>query len=385
MSAARSAARGLDAFGLDLARALEGAPGNLVLSPVSVGLALAVTWAGARGETAAQIGRALRLAEPRAAALEHLAALTTELTRARGRTELHVATRLFASKRSGVSPAFQDLGRRVFGTACEGIDFASDPERARAQINAWTATATRDRVRELLPPRSLDEETRLVLASAVYLKALWAEPFEASMTASGPFYTGAEVRQVQKMVGTKHAARLSITPGLRAVELPYADGATSLLIVVPDDDERFRALGRELSPELLDEVTAGLSEGSLLLHLPKIDTSEGAAVSLSDALRVLGIEDVLDRTRADLRTIADPVDADDRLCVAEAYHQASLRLDEEGTEAAAATAIVFGPFGGPTEPPLDFDIDRPFYLFVRDTSSGATLFFGKIRELPARA
>lgn len=385
MSAASPAASGFDALGFELARALGPAAENLVLSPVSVGLVLAMTWAGSRGETADQIARAIGLAGPREAALDALGALAGALAKERARTELHLATRLFSAKGRGLSRAFVDLCERACRAGCEEVDFAADPEKARRLVNAWTARATKDRVREILPQGAVDRDTQLVLDSAVYLKARWAEPFDAAATAPGPFRVGSEVRQVQKMVGTKHAARAGVGPGLRALELPYSDGQTSLLVLVPDDESRFAALGAELSPALVEDLVAGLSEGSLLVHLPRLDASGGAALPLSPALRAVGIEAALDRSRADLRDIADPPDPKDRLFVAEVFHQAALRLDEDGTEAAAATAAVFGPLGAAPAEPTVFDVDRPFYYLVRDAASGATLFFGRARDPGASA
>lgn len=373
---------GFDALGLDAMRALEREQENLVLSPASLAMAVAMTWAGARGETADEIQRALGLPSSREEALRTAAGLASALGRER-KLEVHLANRLFTARGRGLSSGFVETCSAVFRAGCEEIDFGSDPEAARAVINAWTARATKDRITEVLPAGSIDRETRLVIDAAVYLNAKWAEPFDAGSTRPGAFIGPGGQRSVAKMIGTKYLAASSVSPGLRALELPYENDEASLLVLVPDDADAFRALGATLTPDRAREIAGGLQPGELLVHMPKVDEGGAGPLALSPALRRLGIVSAFDRERADFRLIADPPNPADRLCLAEAFHAATMRIDEAGTEAAAATALVFAPLGGPPSAPAVFDVDRPFYYLVREHASGAVLFAGRVVDLPS--
>lgn len=380
MSPEKDTIAALDGLGIDTYRALGGEATNLVVSPVSIALAVAMTWAGARGETAAEMARALRLSASRDASLVALASLVTGLG-TKGAVELAIANRIFCAARGSLASDFVTTCERVFRAGCEDVDFRADAEAARRQINAFIERSTAKRIEELLPAGSVDDTTVLVLANAIYLNAKWAEPFEKTSTRPGPFQTKGGAASVPKMTGTKYTASFSIKPGLRALDLPYVSGKHSLLILVPDDQPAFEKLERELSRDRIGDIAMALETGEVVVDMPKIDVSAAPSLPLVSALEQAGIRAAFDAKRADLTGIADPPKAEDKLYVAKAFHAASIRIDEEGTEAAAATAMVVAVFGAPlASTPPRFDVDRPFLYVVRDHTTGAALFLGRVLD-----
>lgn len=380
MSPRNDTSPALDGLGYATYRALGPALPNLVVSPVSIALAVAMTWSGARGETAGEMASVLGLAGSREASLADLATFVERLA-AKGGAELAVANRIFCAARGSLVSEFPATCERVFRAGCEDVDFRADPEAARTHINQLIARATADRIRDLLPSGAIDGLTTLVLANAVYLNAKWAEPFEKTSTRPGPFHVRGGVIHVPKMTGSKYTSSFSIKPGLRVLELAYAGGKQSLCILVPDDQEGFEKLERELSRDRIRELTAGLEMGEVIVDMPKVDVSAAPSLPLTDALKAAGIERAFDPKRADLTGIADPPKLEDKLYVATAFHAASIRIDEEGTEAAAASAMVVAAFGAPPpSTPPRFDVDRPFLYVLRDHESDAALFLGRVTD-----
>ncbi len=370
----------VDGLGFATYRALGGASPNLVVSPVSIALAVAMTWSGARGETAEEMASALGLPSSREASLAALGSLVEHLG-AKGAVELAIANRIFCAARGSLVPDFRATCERVFRAGCEDIDFRADPEAARLHINGFIARATADRIRDLLPSGAIDEMTSMVLANAVYLNAKWAEPFEKTSTRPGPFQTRGGVVHVPKMTGSKYTASFSLKPGVRVLELAYLGGKQSLLILVPDDQDAFEKLERNLSRERIADYAVGLEMGEVIVDMPKVDVSAAPSLPITDALASAGIQRAFDPKRADLTGIADPPNIEEKLYVAKAFHAASIRIDEEGTEAAAASAMVVAVFGAPPpSTPPRFDVDRPFLYVLRDHASGAALFVGRVTD-----
>ncbi len=379
MSPRNVTAPGFNGLGFEVYRALRDETPNLVISPVSIALALAATWAGARAETADELARALGLTGTRDEILDGCSALVASLVGG-GAVDLAIANRLFCAAKGALVPDFVGTCERTFRAGCEALDFASDPERARDRVNGFVAKATHGRIRELLPPGSIDAATPLVLANAIYLGAKWAEPFEKTATRPGPFHGRGGTTSVSKMCGKKSLGSVWFGPSLRALDVPYAGGRFGMLLLVPEDGAGFEELERGLSHERIADVVANLSPAEVQLDLPRVDVSAAPSLSLVPPLERAGVHLAFDPARADLGGIVAPARPEDRLHVAKAFHGASIRIDEAGTEAAAATAMVFAPFGAPPnfEAPPVFDVDRPFLYAVREYETGAVLFVGRV-------
>jgi serpin B len=381
-AAAAEAARAINAFGLDLYRALldsQPANGNLVISPASIAIALAMARAGARGKTAAQMDAVLYGigSAERAAAInaldQALSSRSGSFPANDGKSyslSLRIANAPFAQRDYEWQQAFLDALAANFGAGLWLVDYRTDYEGARHQINGWVDEQTEQRIPELLAAGTLNALTRLVLVNAIYLKAPWLTPFVPESTQPAPFRlhdgSSVDVPTMRQQEALPYAAG----DGWQAVELPYVGGALAMTIIVPDDLAAFEST---LDGDAFAAVVAGLAEREVALSLPRFGTETKA--ELGDLLTALGMPDAFDPNLADFSGMT----SEERLYIAAVIHQANIDVDEKGTEAAAATAVVMEATGMPMEP-VTMRVDRPFLFAVRDTHTGAILFLGRITE-----
>ncbi len=374
-----AAGTAINAFGLDLYRRVATPGRNLVISPASVAIALAMARAGARGETAAQMDTVLRSV----GSDEHAAwinALDRALAAANGtfRDEigkelpviLRVANAPFAQRGMALVPAFLDALAARFGAGLRLVDYRKDPAAARQLINGWVKDQTQGRIPELLAQGDVDTLTRLVLVNAIYLKAAWQHPFPADATKPRAF-TRADGSTVQAPTMTlSETLAYAAGDGWQAVELPYVGGSLAMTIIVPDDLVAFAAA---LSPETLATVVGDLQERPVQLTLPRfgIETQADLVVALS----AMGMPLAFDAGRADFSGITTA----EQLFISAVIHQANIDVDEKGTEAAAATAVVMRASAAPGEP-VTLHVDRPFLFALRDLRSGAIVFLGQVTD-----
>lgn len=349
-------------------------PGNLFLSPHSISTALAMTYAGAAGETAAQMAAALRFTLPDAqlhAAFNALdLALAERAEQASGETipfRLTTANSIWGQDGWPFEAPFLDTLAVNYGAGLRVRDFERDPEGARAAINRWVEDRTNDRIQELIKAGVITDATRLVLTNAIYFSAAWAEPFEAAETADRPFFLGGGDQQV--VVPTLHQRTdygYAEGDGYRVAELPYDGHELSMVVIEPDDLAAFEA---GLTGERLQSIAAQVSRYQLELTLPKFRFA--APLALKPILQELGMVDAFTEA-ADFSGI----DGTRRLRITDVVHQGFVGIDERGTEAAAATAVIIGPTSLP--PSATFVVDRPFVFFIRDRPTGAILFVGRV-------
>lgn len=368
-------AAGNGAFGFDLYHWLaSGDDGNLFCSPLSISTALAMTWAGARGETEAAMAGVLHfdLGQDRLhPAFNRLGAVLDALGAGSDAFRLHVVNALWGQTGYEFREAFLDLMAEQYGAGMSLLDFAADPEAARLVVNDWAAYHTENRIRDLVPPGGIHGLTRLVLANAIYFKADWADPFEPEGTHDRMFrLAGGEEVRVPTMW---HAAdfRYADGDGWQAVELPYEGREVSMLVVVPDAG-RFAEVEASFGYAALSDVLAALAPRRVALAMPKFEFTRDFA--LKAALEALGMGIAFDPDLADFSGM-EPLD---ELYIGNVFHKAFVAVDEEGTEAAAATAVVMD--GGTSVPPeaLPFDVDRPFLFLIREHATGAVLFLGRV-------
>lgn len=376
------------AFGLDLQRLLAAEGGNVFFSPYSISAALSMAREGARGETAAQLDRVLRLPAAPAAAHQALARALAPGTIEDwgdgwepGREPklvpaytLDVANALWAQEgRAFLAPFTRALDER-YGAPLQRLDFA-DTAAARARVNAWVAERTRDRIRDIVPAGSPPRDTRLMLANAIFFKAPWAEPFKEGATREGPFHRegGGEVqarfmRQVERLDYAEDTIAQVLT-------LPYRGGDCSLVVVLPRARDGLAALERDLTPERLGHWLAKRSAARVDVRLPRFETTY--AVRLRGPLERLGLA-LPFAEQADLSGMT----AEERLRIGAVFHKAFVALDEHGTEAAAATVVAVRTLGLPAaEPdPIPFVADRPFLFAIVHEPTGCALFMGRIAD-----
>jgi len=378
---ASGAGRAIDAFGFDLYRELARNAGgaDIVVSPASIAIALAMARAGARDETAAQMDAVLRSigSDEGAAAINALdQALTGRSGNFKARDgksydlALRIANAPFAQRDLTLEPAFLDALASRFGAGVRLVDYKTDAEGARRLINGWVDEQTEARIPELLAPGILDALTRLVLVNAIYLKAPWEIAFPEASTKPGPF-TRLDGSTVDvPMMSLEESFAYADATGWRAGELPYVGGSLALTIIVPDDLAAFEST---LDADTFGQVTEALAPRQVDLAMPRFETETMA--DLADLLIALGMPLAFDPFAADFSGIT----TEEPLYISNVIHQANISVDEKGTEAAAATAVVMRTTSAPSER-VELRVDRPFLFALRDGPTGAILFLGRVLD-----
>jgi len=393
------AVQAINALGLDLLRQTAPANSNSLLSPYSIQLAMAMTCAGADGVTRAEMARVLHYPPDESQVDHSFAALQAELAgiverqaaqsvslQKYGVTNqpltLTTANRLFGQTGYQFRPAFLDLLKNTYLAPFEPVDFVHDAAGVTTHINAWVAQQTRDRIQDLIPADALDRTTRLVLVNAIYLKAPWQKPFEPSATRPLPFQVpGVSAAQVPTMF-INESLGYAQQNGYRVVVIPYAGGDLQFVILLPGAPDGLAALKASLSPEMLAEC-ANLPEQPVNLYVPKLKL-EPPVLSLSQALQSLGMTTAFNKPTgsANFDRMA-PRRLDDYLYISDIFHKTFLKLDESGTEAAAATAVIMARFMGlpmNPPPPVEFRVDHPFLFAIQKRAGGACLFLGQVTD-----
>jgi serpin B len=393
------AADAINALGVDLLRQ-SGHPGaNALLSPYSIQSALAMTCAGADGDTRTEMGRVLHYPENDAEVHRAFAALDMALddvmqksvkeadqTQQRGgRVDpiiLTTANRLFGQTGYAFREPFLDLVKSNYAAPFEPQDFARNASGATKYINNWVEEQTHQRIKNLIPAGALTDLTRLVLVNAIYLRAPWADEFHESATKPQPFHLGVNnlitvpTMMSQRKVG--HARRDSCT----LLTIPYRGGELQFLILLPDKVDGLAALEKNLTARQLADA-ARLDSQEVILYVPRFKL-EPPLLPLSKKLQSLGMRSAFDLPpgSANFDRIA-PRRANDYLYISEVFHKTFLELDEKGTEAAAATAVVMVTRSAAVREkpkPIEVRVDRPFVFAIQHRASGACLFLGRVTD-----
>ena len=376
-AAASDAGTAVGAFGFDLYAALRSTPGNLAVSPYSVAAALAMTRAGAAGVTADEMDTVLHVD------------LVADLDAAFGSLDAELATRAGDIPSPAGEPIALDLsfGNALwpqdgfpfettflesladhYGAGVNVVDYLADTEVARRAINGWVAEQTRDRIPELIAPGVVDSSTRLVLTNALYLNAPWQFPFNEGGTRDGDFTLFDGTTTTVPFMSVTERFATTAGDGWQAVQLPYAGGALSMTVLVPDAD-RFTDIEADLR-SVQHDVDTSLTGGTVELRLPSWEYR--TQIGLNDPLRALGMVTAFG-DGADFSAMSP-----EPLFVSEVVHEVFVSVDEDGTEAAAATAVVMAETAAPADDPIRLDVDRPFMYWITDDATGALLFVGRV-------
>jgi serpin B len=362
-----------EAFGVDLYLTLAEGAADTIFSPASVAAALQMALCGARGQTAAELASALHLsgADAAAAGLRTLSAVVRDVTATDDLT-FRVANTAWVQSGLPLVPGFTERLRDDAEAKFADADFIGAAEAARGEINRVIKDQTDGKITDLLGPGTINALTRLVLANAVYLKASWADPFQEKATREAPFYPaghGESSRPVPMMRGTATRSYLS-GDGYQAVLLPYRGGRLAMAVVLPDGP--LAGLRRKVAATGLSKLLAGTSQHQVTLSMPRFRLE--ASYGLIPVLRRLGVSQAFG-DQADFSGITRA----EALHIGAIAHKAYIDVDEHGTEAAAATAVVMMAmaFTRPP-PPVDMVVDRPFLFAIIDTPTGMPLFLGQV-------
>jgi len=365
-------------FACDIYTKLRDQQGNLFFSPYSISSALAMTYAGARGNTAKQMADVLCLpAAPDGPGQKQLhqafGSIINNLNAAgsKGNYELTVANALWGQKDYVFLNDFLDLVKTNYDGQLQQVDFADNPEGVRSIINEWVEEKTKDKIKDLIRQGTLDRLTRLVLTNAIYFKGKWASQFKPAQTRHEPFIllTG-EKKDVPMMNQTADFNYMETTE-LQGLEMPYVAKELSMIALLPKKLDGIKDLDEELTDENISRWLGQFRTREVRVSFPKFKmTSE---FGLADVLRSMGMTDAFMPDKADFSGITGNKD----LFISAVVHKAYVDINEEGTEAAAATAVTMKATSvGPAMPV--FRADHPFIFLIRDNHSGSILFIGRV-------
>ncbi len=368
------------AFAFDLYQAIRSNEGNLFFSPYSLSVALAMTYAGARGETEQQMAQVLHFTLPQDQLHPAFNALDLSLTGQSGEGfRLATANALWAQKGYSFLPEFLDTIALNYGGGVRLVDFIEPAarEQARQTINDWVSEQTEDKIKDLIAKDILTDLTRLVLTNAIYFKAEWEDPFEAATTEQ-PFtrLDGAQV--TVPMMSRRGMYVYAESDEYQAIELPYKGGRAAMVILLPKPGQ-FETVessldGEQMSAILQSLQPSGATLADVRLSLPKFQYE--ASLSLNEALVGPGMPDAFDVDKADFSGMNGTRD----LRIAHVLHKAFVAVDEKGTEAAAASAILMEI----VSTPIFVTCDRPFIFLIHDKQTGAILFVGRVLDPAAK-
>ncbi|MFO0863370.1 MAG: serpin family protein [Gemmataceae bacterium] len=371
---------GNNRFAWDLYGRLAAKPGNLFLSPYSISTALAMTSAGAAGETRQQMDTTLHfgLSEDKLhPAFRNLIDATSGPTRKRA-YKLSVANSLWGQKGFEFQPDFLNVTRANYGAGLQEVDFVKATEAARQRINAWVEKETAGKITDLIPAGVLDEEARLVLTNAIYFKASWMGAFEKGNTQPADFTLSGGSKVRVPLMHRNDGMAYFEEGGLQAVEIPYEHRDLSMIVILPKSADGLRQIENTLKPEELDRITKGMKQHQVDLKLPKFKVT--AQFKLKEVLSAMGMP-LAFSDRADFSKMV--VRSTDALKIGEVIHKAFIDVDEKGTEAAAATAVIMVRVTSalPQQlPRATFHADRPFAFVLKDNRTGSILFMGRLAD-----
>jgi serpin B len=365
---------GNNAFAFDLHQQLaQKSKGNLFYSPISISTALAMTYAGAGGETAKQMAQALHFSLPPDQLHAQFGKLLAQLNDNQGGKrpyQMAVANRLWGQQGLALKQPFRDITSKHYGAGLELLDFVSQPEQSRQTINSWVEDQTNKKIVDLLPPGSITPDTRLVLTNAIYFKGNWVRQFNPQMTQEADFKVSAEKKVKAKLMYQKDQFKYYEDPSVQVLEMPYKGGDVAFMVVLPKRIDGLAEVEAKLDATKLAEYVKGLRDQRVIVNLPKFTMT--ASYQLNEPMSNLGMKDAF-TLAANFSGIADA-----KLKISQIVHKAFVAVDETGTEAAAATGIKVEATSVQVLP--TFRADHPFLFFIRDVRSGNILFVGRVVE-----
>jgi serpin B len=369
---------GNNAFAFDLYSALKGEQGNLFYSPYSISQALAMTYGGARDTTEKEMAATLHFTLPQASLHPAFNSLDRQLMArgqgARGKDgkgfRLNVVNAIWGQADYSFLPDYLDLLAQNYGAGLRTLDFRAAPEAGRQVINKWVADQTEQRIKDLIPVGAIDPLTRLVLTNAIYFNAAWADNFEKTATQPAPFHlldgSAVDVPMMHQTERLGYAAG----DGYQAVSLPY-DGRELEMVVLLPDEGKFAEFEKSLDASRAGSIVKGLAPKQVALSLPGFKFE--SEFSLGNILSEMGMPTAFSGDQADFSGMT----GNRELSISRVIHKAFVGVDESGTEAAAATAVVMRATAMPAMP-QEVTVDRPFIFLIRDIQTGAVIFVGRV-------
>ena len=369
----KNIARDNTLFALDLYNQLKMTDANLFFSPFSIFTALAMTWAGARENTAVQMAETLHFTEKPAQFHRAIRDLISQLNAVQKETdvELRVANAIWVQKGYQFLNEFFRIVQQYYRADLMQVDFSSAAESARQAINAWVEQQTNEKIKDLLPPKVLNALTRLVLVNAIYFKGFWDNQFKSRDTREMEFWLLTEAAVKVPMMHQEHQFGYWENEWLQIMEMPYKEESLSLIVLLPKEKTGITDLEQKLNFENMTAWQSRLRKRKVIVFFPKFKIE--SQFSLGQTLASMGMPDAFDPERADFSAMVGQKE----LYISAVIHKAFLEVNEEGSEAAATTGVVVSVTSIAQSPPI-FKADHPFVFFIRDNKSQSILFLGRV-------
>jgi serpin B len=364
-------------FGYDLFHKLRQHPGNLFYSPYSISSCLAMASSGAVGNTAQQMTKVMHLPPDQKQYSSLHAGLMKSLLDNPTGYKIQIANAMWGQASHPFKKDYVSLVQSQYRAEARSMDFATKAEACRQIINKWVEDQTNDLIKNLLPDGSVMPDTKLVLTNAVYFKGAWVEPFQKRWTKPEDFHTSASSAIKTDLMHRTDRMRYAENSDWQAVELPYKGNRLSMLVMLPVKKHGLGAIENSVTSATVDQLSKGLQPLKVILSLPKIKTSYEAM--LKPTLVGMGMTDAFQFGAADF----SGCDGTRELYISDVVHKAFCEVNEEGTEAAAATGTMMkaGAAAPRKEPdPKVFRADHPYLYLIRDNQTGAVLFLGRVTD-----
>jgi serpin B len=366
---------GSNAFALDLYAQLRTQPGNLFFSPESISTAFAMAYAGAQGETATQMAHVFHYTLPPERLHPAVGALLAGMNGTHDGFALHVADALWAQQNTNFLPAYLNLVQTDYGAGFRQVNFSKSPDSVRASINAWVAQQTNDKIQNLLAPGTITPATLLVITNAIYFKGAWLDPFNKNYTEKDDFHLSAKQTIQTSMMDRTGSYNYYDGGTFQEVELPYEGNELSMVVLLPKTIDGLPALEKSLTAANLSTWLNKLAPAPKVnLQLPVFTMTE--SFDLGGILSAMGMPQAFSKTADFSGMTGKPL-----FKISKAVHKAYVDVNETGTEAAAATAMMMvGASQAEEQQIIVFDADHPFLFLIRDTTTGSILFLGRLTD-----
>lgn len=357
----------------DLYQQLKRNSGNLLFSPYSISSSMGMAWMGAKGTTQEQMAKVLsiHLPKPRFASAYHH--LFQKLNRQESQTAcaLQTALGLWIERSQKILPAFEQTARKQFKATVAQLNFSEQPEEARATINEWVKKQTQNHIDQLLPNGFLQPDTKIVVVNAIYFKGRWEKPFRKDLTQRLPFQLSKEKQITTDLMRTEGRFPYLDRKSFQVLELPYQGQQLSMVIFLPKQRNGIDNMEKMLTPELIRKSIRRLAPTVVRAQIPKFEMA--SELRLNRALRAMGMANAFSR-EANFSGIT----GQRNLAISQVVHKAMITVDEEGTEAAAASGVGVRPISEQFPPAPVFRADHPFLFLIREKSTGSILFMGRV-------
>ncbi|MFA5032048.1 MAG: serpin family protein [bacterium] len=364
--------KGNNTFALELYENLKGKEGNLFFSPYSISTALAMTYAGAKANTQKQMAEVLRFNLLDSTSIHPVFKNLIFETQSKNKNyQLNIANALWGQKGYKFLNKFIKVTKTNYGAGFKKIDFGNT-ESARKTINNWVEEQTKNKIKDLIQPGILNANTRLVLTNAIYFKGNWINEFDENETKEAPFYINPEKKLQVPMMFKKENFNFMETDKFQAIELPYKGDDLSMFVLLPKKIDGLGEVENSFVLDSLNKWIESVQNQEVKIYFPKFKmTSE---FSLAEVLKSMGMSDAFSLPPADF----SGMNKKKELFISAVIHKAFVDVNEKGTEAAAATAVVMTKCSMPTQQTPVFRADHPFIFLIRDTRSGSILFIGRL-------